>query len=738
MITVEEVPPPNLPPGHILIRNRYSLISAGTERARVEVGRQGLIGKARQRPDQVKQVVRSVRECGLRDTYRLVSDRLETPFQVGYSSAGVALKVGTGVEGISPGMRLAAGGAGYASHAEIVCVPKNLCVAVPDGVPFRSATFATVGAIALHGIHLAEIQPGSRVAVIGLGLVGQLAVRLLTVYGCDVIGVDRDPVMLSLARAVGIPVLARNDEYLVDAARAAWSGAGADAVLITAATRNADPVELAGELARDRAVVVIVGDVTVAPPRPAYYGKELSIRYSRSYGPGRYDRRYELDGVDYPSGYVPWTERRNMAEVVRLLSHKLLDVESLQPVEFDVDKAPAAYDLLGASGSERRVAIVLSYGENPDVTPSCIAPIDLPTRPARRPDDGVVRIAAVGAGAFPTRMLFPHLARNSTSRFSWITTSGGVSARHQGARWGFTRAVSNLNEGLALDDADCVMVLSRHDSHAQYAATVLGAGLTLYCEKPLALNEAELDDVAKAWTAGNAPAMVGFNRRFAPSVRDLKSQLTSRLPIQVSYRVFAGKLPSDHWYFEDRQGGRTLGEVCHFLDLATYLVGSVPVRVYAQAVGRPSDVRHAQSVSILVEYAEGSSATIHYGGLTPSGAPKELVEIAADGLAARIDDFRSLTVWSGSRGPGITRYRPGAAKGHAEEMNALLDLCVGREPPEATSFVLSLWSSLLAWRAVESAAAEQVLTVEPQAPALRAAIGLSPSAYHDQDAPRES
>jgi predicted dehydrogenase len=721
-ITVEDIPPPRLSDSHVLIRNDYSLISAGTERARVQLGRQSLIRKARQRPDQARQVLSAVRQQGLLDTYRLVSDRLDTPTLVGYSSAGVVVDVGRGVEGLAPGMRVSAGGAGFASHAELICVPKNLCVPVPDSVLSRSAAFATVGAIALQGIHQAEMQPGARVAVIGLGLVGQLAARLLWAYGCDVVGVDRDPKMLELAQRAGIPAAARDDDQLVARIHARWAGAEADAVLVTAATRSSDPVELAGELARDRATVVIVGDVAVTPPRPSYYGKELSLRYSRSYGPGRYDPWFEDAGIDYPVGYAPWTERRNMAEILRLLDRKLLDIESLGAVEFDITNAAAAYGLLNAPGEDRSVAILLSYGnDNGDVSDAPAKLIALRSPVEKSPSTKPVRIAAVGAGAFATRTLLPVLARNQRARFSWIATSSGVSARTQGMRWGFDTAVASFEEGLETGDADCVMVLTRHDSHARYAAKVLESGLTLYCEKPLALDDEELETVAAAWLAGQAPAMVGFNRRFAPPIRELKAILDTRLPAQITYRVFAGELPAGHWYFDERQGGRVVGEVCHFVDLAGYLIGSPPVRVHAHTVGHRGDARRTQSVSLLIDYANGSTASVTYGGATPPGAPKELVEVAANGLAARVDDYRSLTVWLGKERPKVNRYRH-AAKGHVEEMQALVELSAGVQPAGPGDFQLSLWSTLATLRAVEAATTQQMVSIEPRLPSLRAAL----------------
>jgi len=482
-ISVEDVPAPQLAPGRVLIRNEFSLISAGTERAAVEVGHQGLIGKARQRPDHARQVVRNVRQVGLTETIHLVNDRLDTPTILGYSCAGVAVRVAEGVNDIAAGCRVAAAGAGYANHAEIVAVPRNLCCLVPDQVPARFAAFSTVAAIALQGIHQAETQPGSRVAVVGLGLVGQLTVRLLAAYGYDVVGIDRDESMLQLAASVGVTALGRDVDDLEDDVRKRWRQAGADAVIVTAATKSADPIELAGRLARDRANVVVVGDVLVAPPRSSYYGKELTVRYSRSYGPGRYDPSYEDRGIEYPEGFVAWPLRRNMEEFLRLAARGL-DLESLAPIVFPADEASAAYALLDARGPDRRVAILLSYpGEDPSGSPSeprAQAPVPAP-RPLRGAER--VRIAAVGAGSFPTRMLFPHLRRQAQVDFAWLTTGRGITAPYQCRRWGFDRAVAGLDEGLSGGGADVVMVLGPHATHAAQAVRVLEAGVGVFCAR---------------------------------------------------------------------------------------------------------------------------------------------------------------------------------------------------------------------------------------------------------------
>ncbi len=730
-ITVEDVPAPQLESGRVLIRNEFSLISAGTERSAVEVGHQNLIGKARQRPDQARQVVDNVRKVGLSETFHMVNDRLDTPSILGYSCAGTALRVAEGVYDIPAGSRVAAAGAGYASHAEVVAVPRNLCCPVPDDVPSRFAAFSTVAAIALQGIHQADTQPGSRVAVVGLGLVGQLTVRLLTAYGYDVVGIDRDESMLALAGAVGVTALARDTDDLEHTVRRRWRDTGADAVLVTAATKSADPIDLAGRLARDRATVVVVGDVLVAPPRSSYYGKELTVRYSRSYGPGRYDPVYEERGIEYPEGFVAWPLRRNMEEFLRLAARGL-DLESLAPVVFPADEAPAAYALLDATGPDRRVAILLSYRGEPASEPDLESVVPAPAASPRPGGPGArVRIAAVGAGSFPTRMLFPHLKRLAQVDFAWLITGRGITAPYQCRRWGFDRAVAGLDEGLGAGGADAVMVLGPHATHASQAVRVLDAGLGLFCEKPLAVNEDELDAVATAWLAGGGPAMAGFNRRYAPSVQRLVEVRRRRPgPVQVVYRIFAGTLRDDHWLMDPAQGGRVLGEVCHFVDLAGFLAGSPPVSVLATSGDGTADPVRAQSASVHLIYRDGSTASIVYGGLTPPGAPKELIEVAGDGLAARIDDFKSLRVWS--RRSETSRYR-GGPKGHAEEMNGFVALLEGRPAPES-DFVASLWSTLATCRVANSILSGQVEPVRPTTAGLARALGVEAASGAGEEA----
>jgi predicted dehydrogenase len=722
-VEVEDVPEPQLAKGQILVRNHFSVLSVGTERARLEVGRESLVGKARRRPDQVRKVVRTARQMGVMDTWSMIQDRLSSPGLMGYSSSGTILRAGVSVDDVHSGELVACAGGGYANHAEVVSIPKNLCAVVPEGVSARDAAFSTIGAIALQGIHQTNVVPGSRIAVIGLGLVGQLTIRALDAYGYCVVGVDSDESMVSLARSSGTAAWVRSEEDLLSKL-SRHLGGSADAVIIAAAAKNSDPLNLAGEIARDRASVVIVGDTPVVPKREIYYHKELTIAYSRSYGPGRYDPAYEEGGVSYPEGFVPFDERRNLTEFLRLLAGRRMDIESLNPVVFPVEQAPEAYAELVTPGTPRKIAILLEYPQTDGsagglrASASLVVPAKEATPAARTGRiGGRKRVGALGAGSFATRMLLPPLSRDRRVELTWIASARGLSAAQQGKRFGFSRVVSGLEEGLVQGDTDAVLVVSRHDSHAALAAELLRHGVATFCEKPLALSESELENVLEAKVQTQAFAMLGFNRRFSPCVRRLRSQLPAGRPIQVTYRVFAGKLPPDHWYFDPDQGGRILGEVCHFVDTAIWLAGSPPVSVSAQS-SDSSDPVLAQSVSALIEHANGSTSSIVYAGVTPPSAPKELIEVATDDMAGRIDDFELLTVWG--RRSSQSRFR-GGPKGHTEEMEAFVDALEGKIEPEA-DFTVSLWATLATLRMAESVRSGTRVSIEPATPSLKEAL----------------
>jgi predicted dehydrogenase/threonine dehydrogenase-like Zn-dependent dehydrogenase len=612
----------------------------------VEAARASLIGKARARPEQARQVLEKARRDGLRTTLEAVRTRLDQPSPLGYSNAGVVLAVGERVADLRVGDRVACAGGGYAVHAELCYVPGNLCVPLPEGVPFEAAAFGTVGSIALQGVRQAAPQIGERVAVIGLGLVGQLTCRILRAAGCEVVGIDVVTELVDRARNSGaVTAAVTRDELDPDDLPA---GVGeCDSIIITAATSSDDPVRLAGALARDRARVVIVGDVQVAAPRSSYYGKELELCFSRSYGPGRYDRNYEERGLDYPIGYVRWTERRNLESFVALLSDGRVAVHDLITARTPIEEAADAYERL-VGGDRSPLGLILTYGETAlDALPApsgngVAAPA--PRRPTAIPATGVI-----GAGSFSQRQLIPALRQAGFSLVA-VASANGLSATAALQRFGFGRA-STPDELLDAGDLDVICVASRHGSHAEYAVRALQRGAAVFCEKPPALNAAELGRLREAARGG--VLQVGFNRRYAPLAQSMREHVVhGGHPVELVYRVAAGRLGADHWLNDpDDGGGRLLGEGCHFVDFACWFVGSLPSAVAAAVPPSKAPVGQEQRFSVALTFPGGSVATIFYGSEADSGYPKELVEAHSAGRSAVLDDYKSLEL----RGDGQAR-----------------------------------------------------------------------------------
>lgn len=697
-ITVLEVPEPTVAPGWVLVDTRWSLISAGTERTKVETGGKNLVQKARARPDLARKVVDQARVQGIRSTLGTVRDRLDAQTAIGYSSAGVVRAVGVGVEGVQPGDRVACGGGGWASHAEVVSVPRNLVVPVPDTVGLDAAAYATVGSIALHAVRRAEASLGETVGVVGLGLVGQLAVRILAAAGCSVVGIDLDPAAIELA-SVHALALRRDDPALDARVREATGGLGLDSVLVCAATRSSDPLELAAHLARDRGRLVVVGDVQVAADRGLLYEKELEVRLSRSYGAGRYLRDYEERGRDLPPGYVRWTEGRNMAAFVGLLAAGRVDVAPLTTHRFPVADAAEAYGALTSGSDGRAFGILLDYGE-PAGRPRTAAP---PVAGARTA--GAVRVGFLGAGGFARSTLVPAFQAAGAELVA-VASGTGLTAADAAARYGFGRAVAP-EELLAADDVDAVVVATRHGSHARLAAAALAAGKAVFVEKPLALTHEELDDVEAALDAGGVLA-VGFNRRYAPLTARLREALPPVAETLVSIRVNAGPLPADHWLHDvEDGGGRLVGEGCHFVDLAAYLGGAAIADVHAAAApvaGRPLDA--CDSFVVTLTLADGSVAVVTYSGGGDPRLPKERVECFGGGLAAVLDDFRRLELWRGGRREVVKSTQD---KGHRAEVAAFVAAVRGEgPPPDGASFVNSSRATLAA---LDSLRSGQAVTV---------------------------
>jgi predicted dehydrogenase len=681
------------------VANSYSLISAGTERSKVEMGDKNLLQKARARPDLARKVIERARVEGVGSAIRVARDRLDTLGPLGYSSAGVVERIGTGVVGVAPGQRVACAGAGWANHAELVAVPRNLIARVPDGVALEDAAYATVGAIAMHGVRQAEAAVGERIGVIGLGLVGQLAVRILAAAGCTAVGIDLDEEPVRLAKLVdGARGFNREQADLEAAILASTDDAGLDAVLVCAATRSTDPLELAARLARDRARLVVVGDVPVNVPRALLYEKELELRLSRSYGPGRYDREYEERGHDLPSGYVRWTEQRNLQAFIDLIGQGRLDPAPLTTHRFTVDRADEAYGVLTASDIEQRpFGVLLEYPARARTAgPGATSPMR--TRAQQRPS-GKARIGLVGAGAFARAKLLPALEQ-AEAELAAVSTSTGLSAADAAERFGIERLTDDPQSIFEDPDIDAVVIATRHANHASFAATALRAGKSVFVEKPLALDLGGVEEIEDALAESSGVLMVGFNRRFAPLTERLANALDGPGPRIITIRVNAGPLPADHWLHDlEDGGGRLIGEACHFVDLIAHLAPGRIASVHAYAAPNlERAIEASDSIAAILLFDSGSVGSLVYTGAGNPALPKERIEAHWGGVSAVVDDFRSLEVFAhGKR----TRTKQAQDKGHARQIQHWLAAVSGSEvapPPEtyiaSTRATLGLAESL--------------------------------------------
>jgi predicted dehydrogenase/threonine dehydrogenase-like Zn-dependent dehydrogenase len=642
-IQIVEVPSPACGSGSVLVHNRASLISAGTEAAMLAFGKQNLLQKARSRPDLVKQVVAKARAEGVRATLKTVKARLDVPVALGYSCAGTVLEVGRRVHGLQLGDRVACAGAGYASHAEVIAVPKNLVVRIPDGVSEEDAAFVTTGAIALQGVRVADVRVGERVVVIGLGLIGLLTVQLLKAAGCVVLGTDLSPARVALARELGADdARVLDSAAIVEAVDAFTHGRGADAVLITAATKSSGPVELAGELSRLKGRVVAVGDVGLNVPRRVYYDKELDLRLSRSYGPGRYDPSYEEKGIDYPYAYVPFTEQRNMETFLQLVAEGKVTPQRMTTHRFDISEADQAYSLIKGELKQPFLGVLFTYPAQPDLRRQVAVPA---SSPAAAPQPAAsLKLGVIGAGSYARLMLLPKLKQMTDVERVSVCTSRGMSAMDAARRFGFAHATTDSDELLANPGVNVVVIATRHDTHAALAAQSLEAGKHVFVEKPLAASEEELRLVADAVKGSGRQLTVGFNRRFAPLVRTAKEKFSKRTqPLSMLYRVNAGMVPGEHWTQDQEEGGgRIVGEVCHFVDLLQHICGAPPVSVYAQAVsGNTGSTPREDILTVTLTFADGSLGTVHYFANGDKAIPKEYLEIFGGGQTFILEDFRS-------------------------------------------------------------------------------------------------
>jgi predicted dehydrogenase len=667
-LKVEELPPPALRAGGVLVRTAWSLISAGTERTSVETAQSSLLGKARERPDLVRQVVDTFKREGLRSTYEKVKARLTKIAPLGYSAAGVVSAVSSDVREFRVGDRVACAGGGYASHAEVLFIPRNLCCKVPEAVSLEAASYTTVGAIALQGVRQADPRLGESVAVIGLGLVGQLAVQLLKAAGCQVLGVDIDAAACALAKSSGADAVAIDNESAVAACDELTAARGVDCVVIAAGTKSSAPIELAAQLARDRARVVVVGLVGMDVPRHSFYAKELELRLSRSYGPGRYDPGYEEKGNDYPIGYVRWTEKRNMEAFLRLVADGKVKTDLLTTHRFKVADALEAYNLILNRDGERCCGVVLEYpGAAEAATP-------VQHLNSRAIESGELGLSFIGAGNFGRGVLLPIVKRAAKVQLRGVAAATGLSAKNAAEQFGFAQPTTDYQEILNDDRSRIVFIATRHDSHARMAAEALKQGKHVFVEKPLATNIEGLREVAAAARESKGLLMVGYNRRFAPIAREIKERFAKRLgPMTIVYRVNAGQLPAAHWAHDETEGGgRIIGEVCHFIDFVQFLTDALPERVTATGVPQSQAAGFLDdSVIISLRMRDGSVASIVYTASGDNSVPKEQIEVFCDRSVARVDDFKSGEF---VRGGKSTRLGRGSQdKGHAAEIGAFLD-----------------------------------------------------------------
>jgi predicted dehydrogenase/threonine dehydrogenase-like Zn-dependent dehydrogenase len=692
-----DVPIPQPRSNTALVHIAVSLVSAGTERMLVEFAEKSLVGKARSRPDLVRQVMDKARREGWLSTLESAFNRLDQPMPLGYSSAGTITALGEGLQGFHIGQRVACAGANYAVHAEYTIVPKNLLTPLPDEVDFESAAFTTLGAIAMHGFRLGNLQLGERVAIIGLGLLGLLTVELALAAGCSVLGIDLAAERVALAAKLGATAVLR--DQAVEAAQSFSHGRGCDVVLICADTPTNDPVELAGQIARDRAKVVAVGAVGLNIPRKIYFEKELTFVNSRSYGPGRYDPGYEEAGHDYPIGFVRWTEGRNLEHFVELLGAKKIDVLPLITHRFRIEDAAEAYELITGKTREPFLGVLLTY---PELTEDKLTDDEKNViyTGSVSSSGAPVRIGMLGAGNFASAVLLPALKKVPGAALIGIASASGLSANFCAKKFDFHYTASSSQQLFEDDTINTIAVLTRHNLHAGQVISALKAGKNVFCEKPLALSEDELEAIAKTLSEIEGQPQpflsVGFNRRFAPLAVQLASFLRDRSePLYVHYRINASYIPLTHWVHDPVQGGgRIVGEGCHFVDFLTFLVGTPPKAVSAQPLP-DMGIYNEDNVVMKYTFADGSLGVVSYLANGSKVFPKERVEVFCGGRVAVLDDYRSLElVKDGKR--RMIRSRLRQDKGHIGEWQAFVQaIQTGSQPPIPYTHLFGVTQAML-------------------------------------------
>ncbi|MEO6814432.1 MAG: bi-domain-containing oxidoreductase [Ginsengibacter sp.] len=671
---VDEVPLPSISEGMVLVENKFSLISSGTEKGTVKIAKANLLGKAKQRPDLVAQVLQNIKKEGLFATINKVKTKLDSLKALGYSTAGTVLASLDKNGAFQPGDRVACAGQDYASHAEIVAIPQNLVVKIPGNVSFEEAAFTTLGAIALQGVRQAEPKLGEKVCVIGLGLLGQITGQLLKANGCDVFGIDLSEKLIILANEFSASkALNRNDQNLLAACDNFTNGNGFDSIIITAAAPTNDPIILATEISRKKGKIIVVGAVKMDVPRdPFFYRKELELKISCSYGPGRYDVNYEEAGNDYPLAYVRWTEQRNMEAFLNMVSKGMVDVKPLITHTFSIDEAEEAYEIVLGKNPQPHIGILLKYVDN---VKKNITFKRLKNQPIKK-----LNVGFIGAGSFAQSYLIPNVKSFGAS-LDTVVTSKGITSKNVAEKFGFNVCSADLNDVLENKDINTVFIATPHSSHSTQVIQSLKAGKNVFVEKPLAISEEQLNEIISAKTINNFPLMVGFNRRFAPICVAIKKEFENTSePLIINMRVNAGFIPKDHWtQIPEIGAGRIIGEMCHFIDLMQFFSGSDPVKVYADCIqSNNNKLKPDDNIAIVIKFKDGSIGNLIYVANGDKSLPKEHIEIFGAGKAAVINDFQNGNLFSNNK----CRTLKSSGKGHQQEVEAFLSaLNEGNDAP---------------------------------------------------------
>lgn len=681
-ILVMEVPKPSCKNEGVLVETMYSLVSAGTERSLIDFGKKNLILKAKERPDQVKKVIDKMKTDGVITAVKAAFNKLDEPLPLGYSGVGKVIEVGKGCIEFKVGDLVAIAGTLHANHAEINYVPKNLAVKLPsDFENIEEASFIALGAVAMQGIRQAEVELGDKVAVIGLGLLGQIACQILHAYGNEVIGIDINDAQYKIGKEYIDHFVNSSDDDAVSKVMNITNGYGVDKILITAATTSNQPIEFSAEIARDRAIISMVGVTGMEIPRRSFYEKELTFKLSRSYGPGRYDETYEEKSIDYPIGYVRWTEKRIMEEFIRLIYTKRINMKKLITHNFEIDKAPEAYKMITENpNKEKYLGVIFSYPNNKEKNKNIIVKSQVKVQDK-------IGIGLIGSGNFARNTILPNLTKIDDFELVGLSTSGSTSAGQTVKKYDFKYSTTEYKKLLEDKDIDLIIIATPHNTHAKFAIEALDAGKHVYVEKPLAINMEQLEQVKEAYERNSQHLIVGFNRRFSPFAKWIKEQLqTDKFTTLIQYTINAGEISKDHWINDPTAGGgRIIGEVCHFVDFCQYLTGSKIQNVSTFTINTNSEKYiNNDNISMNIEFANGSLANIIYTSMGPKSYPKENVRVFTNGNVAELKNFVKGEIYKGGR--KIKKSKLQQDKGFMEEYEYIRDIIKGKRENDYLTF----------------------------------------------------